>query len=84
MYVIILFFTFPVLVLGKPMPMVCWENPGSDGPIDICYKGAWLNTNSSSNYTYASFQGIQYAQSPVRDLRFKVNLRLTLICSLIK
>ena len=72
MYFIILVFTFPALVLTKPLPTVCWEEPGSDGPNEICYKGAWLNTNSSWNATYASFQGIRYAHSPVGNLRFKV------------
>ena len=56
------------------MPLICWETNGPDGPENICYKGAWVNTNSLINITYASFQGIQYAQSPVGDLRFKLPL----------
>ena len=74
MKLFIFFLTLPILVLSKPMPMACWEEPGPDGPDDICYKGAWLNTNLSMNATYASFQGIQYAQSPVGDLRFKARV----------
>ena len=31
-----------------------------------CYQGAWI---VGSNTTFASFQGIQYAQSPIGKLR---------------
>ena len=72
----IVFLLLPAFALSKSVPTVCWENVGPDGPEDVCYKGTWLNTISSPNttginVTYASFQGIQYAQSPVGDLRFK-------------
>ena len=65
MRLIVIFINLPVLVLSIPMPLICWEMNSPDGPEDVCYKGAWVNTNSLVNITYASFQGIQYAQSPV-------------------
>ena len=32
---------------------------------------AWMATESDYNATFATFQGIQYAQAPIGDLRFK-------------
>jgi hypothetical protein len=79
----IVFLLSPIIVSSKSIPTVCWEDIGPDGPEDVCYKGTWLNTISSPNtpginVTYASFQGIQYAQSPVGDLRFKSLVPFTL------
>ena len=34
----------PTLALSKSKPIVCWESIGPDGPEDVCYKGAWMNT----------------------------------------
>ena len=57
------------LALGKsleePLPKVCLDNK------EICYKGSWMTTGLEYNATFASFQGIQYAQAPIGDLRFK-------------
>ena len=56
---------FSILVLAKCQdtnPTVCLDQ-------GACYKGSWLRTNLEN--TYGSFQGIQYAESPVGSLRFK-------------
>ena len=56
---------FSILVLAKSQednPTVCTDQ-------GACYQGAWLSTTLGN--TYASFQGIQYAESPVGPLRFK-------------
>ena len=55
----------PTLALGKsleePLPKVCLEDK------EICYKGSWMTTGLKYNATFASFQGIQYAQGPIGD-----------------
>ena len=60
----------PTLALGKSLvdapPKVCLETNES-----ICYLGSWMTTGLEYNATFASFQGIQYAQAPIGDLRFK-------------
>ena len=56
---------FSILVLAKCQdtnPTVCLDQ-------GACYKGSWLKTTLEN--TYGSFQGIQYAESPVGSLRFK-------------
>ena len=47
-------------------PTVCLETNK-----DICFMGSWMTTTSDYNATFASFQGIQYAQAPIEGLRFK-------------
>ena len=60
----------PTLALSKSLvdapPKVCLETNES-----ICYLGSWMTTGLEYNATFASFQGIQYAQAPIGDLRFK-------------
>ena len=60
----------PTLALSKSLvdapPKVCLETNES-----ICYMGSWMTTGLDYNATFASFQGIQYAQAPIKDLRFK-------------
>ena len=54
----------PTITPGVP-PTVCLN-------VNLfCYMGSWMTTGSNYNATFASFQGIQYAQAPIGDLRFK-------------
>ena len=56
---------FSILVLTK-----CQENnPTVCIGQGACYQGSWLSTTLEN--TYGSFQGIQYAESPIGPLRFK-------------
>ena len=54
-------FTLPIISLGEELPTICLQN-------GACYQGSWLDSLSSS---YASFQGIRFAQPPIGKLRFK-------------
>ena len=58
---LLLYFFLPSLILASK-PEICLEN-------SACYVGKWANTQNG--ITYASFQGIRYAQPPVGMLRFK-------------
>ena len=50
----------PDLILSQTLPpTVCVIG-------NSCYQGAWI---VGSNTTFASFQGIQYAKSPIGKLR---------------
>ena len=59
----------------KEQPIVCLKTNEN-----VCYRGSWLNTGLKNcdkyeeNAAFVSFQGIQYAQAPVGDLRFKAPL----------
>merc|ERR1711892_605414 len=52
----------PSLALCHTAPTMCLEQ-------GACYLGSWAATDNGTRY--ASFQGIQYAQHPVGELRFK-------------
>ena len=56
----------PTTIIPTKGPVVCLE-----ANKEICYKGSWMTTGSDYNATFASFQGIQYAQAPIGNLRFK-------------
>ena len=58
---LLFYFFLPSLILASK-PEICLEN-------SACYVGKWANTQNGT--TYASFQGIRYAQPPVGILRFK-------------
>ena len=58
---LLFYFFLPSLLLASK-PEICLEN-------SACYVGKWANTQNGT--TYASFQGIRYAQPPVGTLRFK-------------
>ena len=45
-------------------PFICLNRPYATA----CYEGAWIRALGS---TFASFQGIRYAQPPLNELRFK-------------
>ena len=49
------------MVFSQLLPTICVLG-------SACYQGSWLN---GTNTTFASFQGIRYAQPPVGKLRFK-------------
>ena len=51
------------ILASTPPPNVCLQTSGA------CYRGSWLN--SSLGNTYASFQGLKYAEAPIGQLRFK-------------
>ena len=56
----------PTTIIPTKDPVVCLE-----ANKEICYKGSWMTTGSDYNAIFASFQGIQYAQAPIGNLRFK-------------
>ena len=58
---LLFYFFLPSFILASK-PQLCLEN-------NACYIGKWANTQNGT--TYASFQGIRYAQPPVGMLRFK-------------
>ena len=62
-HILLLIFTSS-LSFAEEYPTVCLEQGGT------CYKGSWLKS-PSNNVTYATFQGIKYAQPPIGELRFK-------------
>ena len=59
-------------------PIVCLNTNEN-----VCYNGSWKTTGIENhgqydhNAIYASFQGIQYGQAPIGDLRFKAPLPFT-------
>merc|ERR1712156_537520 len=57
----LIFSIIPSLILADS-PQICLENKA-------CYIGSWATTKNDNSY--ASFQGIRYAQPPVGELRFR-------------
>ena len=60
-HILLLIFTSS-LGFAEEYPTVCLEQGGT------CYKGSWLKS-PLNNVSYATFQGIKYAQPPVGELR---------------
>ena len=61
MYILLILVPFlSHLILSQTLPPTICAIGNS------CYQGAWI---VGSNTTFASFQGIQYAQSPIGKLR---------------
>jgi len=50
------------IVISQGAPLVCLD-------VGTCYQGSWGNTDLGTQY--ASFQGVQYAQHPTGELRFR-------------
>ena len=67
-HILLLIFTSS-LSFAEEYPTVCLEQGGT------CYKGSWLKS-PSNNVTYATFQGIKYAQPPVGELRLNFSMIL--------
>ena len=67
-HILLLIFTSS-LGFAEEYPTVCLEQGGT------CYKGSWLKS-PSNNVSYATFQGIKYAQPPVGELRLNFSMIL--------
>ena len=67
-HIFLLIFTSS-LGFAEEYPTVCLEQGGT------CYKGSWLKS-PSNNISYATFQGIKYAQPPVGELRLNFSMIL--------
>merc|ERR1719339_294061 len=62
----------PFLGLGSLSPFQSQEDPPAPVACVVhgtCYQGKWTNTIAGK--PYASFQGVQYAQPPLGELRFR-------------
>ena len=59
-FILVLSF-LPAIAFSQTFPTICVVG-------SACYQGSWINGITS---TFASFQGIRYAQPPIGNLRFK-------------
>jgi len=65
MLTVTLILLLPLLLHATPPPRACTS--------DTCYKGSWLDATDfgPTSPSFASFQGIRYAQPPVGKLRYR-------------
>ena len=65
--IILLLFHLGFGINQNSPPIICLK--GSTSHNGACYQGAWLD-GASAGTTFASFQGIRYAQPPIGTLRY--------------